>query len=217
MSNINESKKHHFLYKTVNLLNGKYYVGIHSTSNLKDGYLGSGTRLRRAIRKYGKENFKLEILEFFHTRKDLAKRERELVNEALLQDPMCMNLKPGGDGGFLPEHQKLGANAGSKVLQEKLKNPVFYAEWKERMAAGLRRAYAEGTREKKGGGWNRGSKLTEEHKAKIGAANSIKQKGDKNSQYGKKQTWITNEEVNRKIERNLPIPEGWRKGRKNML
>jgi hypothetical protein len=53
MSNSIKSKKFHFIYKTTNLLNNKFYIGMHSTSNLKDGYLGSGTHLRYAIRKYG--------------------------------------------------------------------------------------------------------------------------------------------------------------------
>ena len=38
------------------MLNGKYYVGKHSTNNLNDGYIGSGDRLRKSVKKYGKEN-----------------------------------------------------------------------------------------------------------------------------------------------------------------
>ena len=52
--------KYHFLYKTTNLINNKYYYGMHSTYKLDDGYLGSGKRLRYSIRKYGKENFILK-------------------------------------------------------------------------------------------------------------------------------------------------------------
>ena len=103
MANINKAKKYHFIYKTTNLLNGKYYVGMHSTSNLKDGYLGSGKRLRYSIRKYGESNFKLEILEFLSTREELVRREKELVNEDLIKDFSCMNLKLGGSGGFCSE------------------------------------------------------------------------------------------------------------------
>ena len=68
-------KKYHYIYKTTNLKNGKFYVGMHSSDNLNDGYLGSGTRLRRSIRKNGKENFKIEILEFFPNRLSLSLRE----------------------------------------------------------------------------------------------------------------------------------------------
>lgn len=51
-----------FIYKTVNLLNGKIYIGQHTTENIDDGYLGSGVILQKAFKKYGKENFKREVL-----------------------------------------------------------------------------------------------------------------------------------------------------------
>jgi hypothetical protein len=51
-----------FVYLTTNLLNGKQYVGSHEGYE-NDSYLGSGTYISRAVKKYGKENFKREILE----------------------------------------------------------------------------------------------------------------------------------------------------------
>ena len=68
-----KEKKYHFIYKTTNLLSGKYYIGMHSTDNLGDGYLGSGKRLRYSINKYGEENHNREILEFVDSRKELKK------------------------------------------------------------------------------------------------------------------------------------------------
>ena len=46
----------HYIYKTTCNVTKRYYIGMHSTTNLEDGYLGSGKRLRYSIRKYGKEN-----------------------------------------------------------------------------------------------------------------------------------------------------------------
>jgi len=81
------------------LITNKYYIGIHSTNNLNDGYKGSGRNLWYSLKKYGKENHKLEILEYYDDRKSLTKRERDLVNEKTIKDEMCMNICLGGGGG----------------------------------------------------------------------------------------------------------------------
>ena len=92
---------HHFIYKTTNLINGKYYIGVHSTNDLNDGYLGSGLALKDAIQKYGKENFRREIIEFFDNSIDAFKKEMEIVNEAFLLLEETYNLKIGGSGGYI--------------------------------------------------------------------------------------------------------------------
>lgn len=92
-----KQKNIHYIYKTTNLINKKFYIGIHSTNNIDDGYLGSGTRLRRSIRKYGEKNFKREILEFCNSREELSRKESEIVNSDLIKDNLCMNLMIGGE------------------------------------------------------------------------------------------------------------------------
>ena len=79
---------------------------MHSTSNLEDGYIGSGKKLWYSIKKYSKENFKCEILEHYPDRISLKNREKELINESLLNDPKCLNLVYGGGGWNNEEGKK---------------------------------------------------------------------------------------------------------------
>ena len=51
----NWNKNYHFIYKTTNKINNHFYIGMHSTNNIDDGYLGSGKRLYKEIKKHGKE------------------------------------------------------------------------------------------------------------------------------------------------------------------
>lgn len=90
---------YHYLYKTICLINQKYYIGMHSTTRLDDNYLGSGLIIRRSLKKYGVGQHVKEILLFCSSRRELCCKERDIVNETLLQDPLCMNLKIGGEGG----------------------------------------------------------------------------------------------------------------------
>ena len=93
------NKKYHYIYQTTNNLNSKIYIGVHSTDNLKNGYIGSGTHLKRAIKKYGKHNFTKKILEYFPNSFDLYNREREIVNESFITNTNTYNMKLGGQGG----------------------------------------------------------------------------------------------------------------------
>lgn len=95
-------RKYHIIYKTTCLVTGRYYIGMHSTDDLEDGYKGSGQRLWKSIKKYGEDQHVCIILEHHPDRESLSKREEELVNRDLLQDPLCMNLRTGGTGNYLP-------------------------------------------------------------------------------------------------------------------
>ena len=90
-------QKYHYFYKITNTINNHFYYGIHSTNDLNDGYMGSGSRLKIAIKKYGIENFSKEIIKFFNNREELANYEAEIVTESLVHDPNCYNMIVGGD------------------------------------------------------------------------------------------------------------------------
>jgi len=115
-----------YFYKIENKVNGNFYYGVHKTENINDGYLGSGKRIKYALKKYGKENFNKEILFTFDTFQDALDYESEFVNEQLLIDPSCYNLKTGGFGGWdfinnLPETSEIkikrSKNISSKILE----------------------------------------------------------------------------------------------------
>ena len=97
-SNCNEEKekKFNYLYKITNNINGKYYYGVHSTDNLDDSYFGSGKLLKKAIKKYRKENFTKEIIKFFSTSKEALEEERRIVTEDVVNDERSYNLTLGG-------------------------------------------------------------------------------------------------------------------------
>ena len=84
---------HHTVYKTTNLVNGLYYIGVHKTKDPNDKYLGSGTAFLAELLKFGSESFRKEILFDFETPEEAYQKENELVD---LSDPKCLNLSPGG-------------------------------------------------------------------------------------------------------------------------
>ena len=92
------NKKYNYFYKITNTKSGEYYFGVHSTDDLDDGYLGSGTRIKEAIEKEGKENFNKEIIKFFSTITEALEEEARVVTKDLVDDPMCYNMVLGGGG-----------------------------------------------------------------------------------------------------------------------
>ena len=120
-------KHYYYTYQITNLLDKKIYIGTHKTKNLDDGYMGSGKILNRAIDKYGIENFKKDILEYFDT-------AEEIVDEEFLLREDVYNIRRGGFGGFdyinksgIPKmlgkhHSQETKDRLSEVLIERRKN-----------------------------------------------------------------------------------------------
>lgn len=217
-----KQKKYHFIYKTTNLLNEKFYVGMHSTDNLEDGYIGSGKRLRYSINKHGHSNHKFEILEFLPSREELKKREAEVVNEELLTNPLCMNLKFGGEGGWDhivisdDELKKRQINGGQSFRQKLQNDPAFAKVHSNKVSKNNSLRKSKGFKQfgdKPILGFT-GKVHSEETKEKMRKSKNV---GEANSQFGK--CWIFNdfEKRNMKIyieDLDLWLKDGWSKGRK---
>lgn len=158
----------HYIYKTVCKITNRFYIGMHSTFDLDDGYLGSGTRLQRSIKKYGRDNHHREILEFCQNRNTLVERERELITEELIHDPNCMNLEPGN--GSIFRDPETGTNIskalkGRKLSVEQRKN--IGKALKGRKNGPLSEEHKRKIRE-----FNLGRKASEETKKKMSSTHS---------------------------------------------
>lgn len=120
-------KKYHFIYKTTCLTTGRFYIGMHSTDDKDDLYLGSGKLLLRSIKKYGREKHVREIIEELPDRESLRLREAEIVTLELVKNRRCMNAVVGGTGGTMGMDDRV--LAGLKAHAERIKtDPKYRAE-----------------------------------------------------------------------------------------
>ena len=119
--------KQYYVYITTNLINDKKYIGQHY-GEIDDSYLGSGSLLKKAIEKYGKENFKKEILEICADYDSLNIAERKWIKtfDAVKNE----NIYTIEDGGYnsnpcagLNEEQK---RARAKKLSDMAKGEKNY-------------------------------------------------------------------------------------------
>lgn len=191
-----QRRRIHIVYRTTNLVNGKFYIGVHTAWSVDDEYLGSGDRLKRAVFKHGRENFQRVVLWIFDAREDACNMEKEEIGK-YLGNVLCMNIKPGGEGGGWTsaqqsENGKRG-NARMKVLR--LTDPV----WRDAFA---RKSSASGLKRDKSTfrpfDWT-GRNHREETKKKIGDKNSVTQSGDRNSQFGT--CWINSGGQSKRVRR----------------
>lgn len=90
-----------FIYITTNNINGKHYIGQRKYYRDYEKYLGSGVILKKAIEKYGAENFSREIIEECKTPEELSEREKYWIDyyDAVNSDDFY-NITGGGNGGF---------------------------------------------------------------------------------------------------------------------
>ncbi|WBF78789.1 endonuclease [Acinetobacter phage vB_AbaM_DLP2] len=222
---------HFYTYKITNLLNGKFYIGVHKTENLDDGYMGSGRYLNNSKSKHGVENFKKEILMFHDSEDEMFEMEALIVDQEFVDRKDTYNLKLGGQGGWdfinaTTSHEtrvlrgRLGAITTNK---KRATDPSFNAMWMRNLSTAMncpkRKARISNSLKDRfsrtGGTWlGKTHKPETIEKVKNTFAEINHQQGEKNSQFGK--MWIHSLELRKstRINKTDPIPEGWNKGRK---
>ena len=91
----------HYVYAIVNKINLKLYFGSHSWdgAGVDPTYYGSGTIIKQAVKKYGKENFIVYPIKFYNTVEECRSAEQELLTKYdIANNIYCYNLKNGAVG-----------------------------------------------------------------------------------------------------------------------
>jgi group I intron endonuclease len=107
------------IYKTTNLINGKFYIGKDKHNDPK--YFGSGKILKQSIKKYGIDNFIKEIIEECYDEQHWLEREIYWISYYNSKND-GYNIALGGNGGDTisnnPNKELIG-----KRHSEKMKDP----------------------------------------------------------------------------------------------
>ncbi|WCZ66380.1 homing endonuclease [Yersinia phage MHG19] len=169
---------HYIIYKITNKINGKIYVGAHATVDVNDSYMGSGVNIIKSIKKYGKENFDKHILHNFSSSEEMYVKEAEIVNEDFVMRADTYNAALGGKGNpvivhlqdpsyreMLSTKTKLGMTQEVRdAIRESRLNTVMDESVKDKISDTIKRQYHGSAMDRTG------SKMSEESKAKIRAA-----------------------------------------------
>lgn len=166
---------YHYVYQITNLLNNMIYVGKRSSKKHPDidPYFGSGVRIRRAIKKYGKDNFKKDVIAIVDTVEEAEELEELIVDAEFIARKDTYNLVIGGQKGArgLVHKEETKANISkAQIGNTHSKGCKRSEETKAKMSSakkGKKRGpHTEETKAKMSEA-KRGKKLSEEHKTKI--------------------------------------------------
>ena len=179
-----------YIYKitcTAGTFKDKFYFGQHTTANLDDNYKGSGTLLLNYYKKYPEDYIK-EIISFHNTVDDLNKAEYEIIH-AYLNNPMCLNLRDGGNMGEVSEltKQHLSESHQGQRAWNKGLHGIYSEQTLQRLADSARgntnrrgKTHTEEAKRKMSESskgqipWNKGLQTPEDVKKKISMTKKLK-------------------------------------------
>lgn len=124
-----EEKALGYIYKTTNLVNGKIYIGQHRYNPKTDkNYLGTGVILLQAISKYGKNNFKKEIIEECYSNEELNQKEVYYIKSFDSTNPKIgYNIELGGNAGPVSEKTRKKISQTHFLLNKTRDHSIFIA------------------------------------------------------------------------------------------
>ena len=98
-----------YIYLTTNLINNKKYIGRKTSETFVPTYFGSGVHLKRALNKYGADNFKVELLKECYSVDDLIQSETYYIKlyNAVNDDSYYNHSYGGYNEGFIPGEQNI--------------------------------------------------------------------------------------------------------------
>lgn len=131
---------YYYLYKTTNCINGKFYVGVHKTEEeFDENYYGSGLYIQRAIKKFGKENFRIEVIQYCNSEEEAYSLEKEIVNEEFIKREDTYNMKIGGKGGWPTAGSDEALRIGN-IIKELWKTEEYRKNTSKKISEGLKLA-----------------------------------------------------------------------------
>lgn len=206
----------YIVYKTINLVNNKFYIGKHNQHidpYQFDGYYGSGTQIQHAVKKYGKENFIRETLFVFDNESDCLLKEEETVAPHLGKS-YCYNMRSGGIGGFehinsMPKEDRPNIKSyrrkvvsgeikvgGTQNWTEETYNKVRQTGWSKLVEQGIINP-------------NQWAHLTAEERNQRAENLSKKVSGSNNGNYGTKTYYNPDTKEKKRFRTGDVVPEGW--------
>lgn len=160
---------YYIVYEIKNLINNKIYVGAHATKNINDMYMGSGKLIKRAIKKYGSENFTRTLICFCESVEDMYRKEREIVNKEFISRDDTYNLNIGGVGSsdYCIRKKISDSNKGRKKSEKTKQNMSKAQKLRKHKPLSIEHKAKIGLASK-------GHTLSAESRAKLSASNTGK-------------------------------------------
>jgi len=119
-----------YTYVTTNLLTGKQYIGVHSTENVDDNYLGSGVAILDAIKSCGRKNFERKVIKFHDSLINAHEHETKCIEEYKSLVPNGYNISPTGGLVCNGRH----SDETKKKMSQKKKGRKFTEEHRNKLS-----------------------------------------------------------------------------------